>query len=142
MANPIYAVIGANSNVLTAQDLSWTGDQTVRVMEFTRAVIVESVNGGSTYNLTLTTPPHVRMQTAGAAPRTVTINFTATADDVGRQWMIHDAARDASGFNLTIQCNAPTTLNGAAGGSLVLSTDGGAIVLRVAGADAWETVGL
>ncbi len=141
MAN-IYAPLGANSNVLTSQDLSWSGSQTFQGAGFTRAVFVDSVDGGSTYLLTATTPPHVRMETAGAAPRTVTIDFVSTAGDVGRQWMIHDAARDANTFNLSVEAVAPTTLNGVAGGSVSITVDGGAVILRVAGPDAWETIGI
>jgi hypothetical protein len=83
-------------------------------------------------------PPLIRMTNAGA--RTVTL-FTPVAGDEGRQWLIHDAARTASVGNLTITAPGVITLNGAAGGSEVITTDGGAKVLRVTSTLAWETVG-
>jgi hypothetical protein len=128
----------------TSSDNTWNasgGQQTFYTTQFNRAAIPDAVNGGASYNLVDTSAPLVRMETAGSA-KTVAL-FSPVAGDVGKQWVVFDAARDASGAGpITISLLVGTdTLNGSAGGTATISTDGGALVVRVSAANSWETLG-
>ncbi len=127
----------SNSNTWNASG----GQQTFYTTQFNRAAIPDSVNGGALYNMSdNTSPPLIRMDTAGA--KTVNLNFSPALADVGKQWVIFDAARDAGGVGTAITINAVgTTLNGVLNGSATISTNGGALVVRVLAAGVWETLG-
>jgi hypothetical protein len=127
----------SNSNTWNASG----GQQTFYTTQFNRAAIPDAVNGGASYALTDTSAPLVRMETAGGA-KTVTL-FSPGVGDVGKQWVVFDAARDASGAGpITISLLVGTdTLNGTPAGTATISTDGGALVFRVTAANAWETIG-
>jgi hypothetical protein len=127
-----------------SNDNTWnasSGQQTFYTTQFMRAAIPDAVNGGALYNLVATSAPLVRMDTAGG-PKTVTL-FSPGVGDIGKQWVVFDAARDASTLGpITINLLVGTdTLNGSVGGTVTISTDGGALVFRVTGANAWETIG-
>jgi hypothetical protein len=120
---------------------TWTGTQT-----FDRASIATAVDAGAA-NYTFadnTVAPLVRMDTSLGAPgtRTVTL-FAPVAGDTGKQWVIFDALRQAATGLEPIDIAVPggTTINGGGGPYTAITTDGGAIVCRVAGANAWETIG-
>jgi hypothetical protein len=120
---------------------SWAQTQTFFTTVFKRAAIPESVNGGALYPLVVNSPPLIRMNTAGAA-KSVTL-FAPGAANVGKQWVIFDAARDASGAGpITISLSNPAnSLNGVVNGTATITTDGGALVVRVSAAGSWETIG-
>ena len=120
---------------------SWAETQTFFTTVFKRAAIPESVNGGALYPLVVDSAPLIRMNTAGVA-KSVTL-FSPGAGDVGKQWVIFDAARDASGAGpITISLVVGTdALNGVVNGTATITVDGGALVVRVSAANAWETIG-
>lgn len=123
---------------------TWLAEQTYSaVLAFARAVRSVSLDvSTTTHTLALTQAPAIRL--TNAAARTVTLPALGVvgAGDVGLEWRIHDAARTAGTANVTITAPAGVTLNGVAASSVTIATNGGAAIVRVAGANAWETVGL
>ena len=134
---------------LPANANTWTGTQTFNETVFNRAANATAVNTGTaTYTMASNTvAPLIRMDTAsGGGAKTVTL-FTPDAGgaDNGKQWVIFDALRNAGSGPEPIDIAVPggVTINGGAGPyASAISTDGGAIVVRVTGATAWETIGL
>jgi hypothetical protein len=96
------------------------------------------VDATVSYTLTLTAPPCIRM--TNAAARAVVL-FDPLAADSDLEWRIHDAARTADVAPITITAPAGVSLNGVVAGTLAMNTKGGAVLLRVTGPSAWETVG-
>lgn len=133
----------ANSNTWNAS----SGRQTFYTTSFKRAAIPEAVNTGTaTYTMADdTVAPLIRMDTAsGGGAKTVTL-FAPVLTDAGKQWVIFDALRNAGSGPEPIDIAVPggVTINGGAGPyASAISTDGGAIVVRVVGLNAWETIGL
>lgn len=123
----------------TGGDNQWTGKQTFYTTVFKRAPIPESQNANNGFNLLATSAPLIRVVTSGA-PAAVNL-FSPIADDIGKQWVFFDASRDAAAQAITVQCAGPIILNGAVGGNVQITTDGGAIVLRVLAAGQWESLG-
>lgn len=119
---------------------TWTAEQTFRYVRFTRAVRSMALDvSGTTHTLAFANEPAIRL--TNTAARTLTL-FDAAPEDAGLEWRIHDAARTADTANVTIQAPAAVTLNGVTAGSVTLNTKGGAVIVRVTGESAWETVGL
>jgi hypothetical protein len=115
------------------------GTQTFYSTQFNRAAIQDAVNGGVSYALTANSAPLVRMEIAGA-PKSVSL-FAPLVADVGKQWTIYDAARDAGGLGvITITPNGTDTINGV-NAPVTITTNGGSQIFRVSGANAWETIG-
>lgn len=98
-----------------------------------------TTEAAATHTLTLGSVPALRMTNAGA--RTVTL-FAPAAADADLEWRIHDAARTADSAAITVTAPAGVTLNGVTAGSVTINTKGGALIVRVVGLNAWETVGL
>lgn len=119
---------------------TWTGEQTFRYVSFTRAVrsMARDIST-TTGTLALADEGVIRMTNASA--RTLTL-FAPAPEDAALEWRIHDAARTADAANITIQAPAGVTLNGVTAGSIKITTKGGAVIVRVTGDSAWETVGL
>jgi hypothetical protein len=132
-----WVTVGA---MIAALALSWTQKQTFSYTQFNNATVVTAAtDGNATRTMTDSSDaPMLRMTNVGA--RTVTL-FTPLAGDEEQQWLIHDAARTASAATLTITAPGVVPLNGVAGGSVTITTDGGAKVLRVTSSLEWETVG-
>ena len=128
----------SNSNTWNASG----GQQTFYTTQFNRAAIPNSVDAvGVNFSLADNTiAPLIRMNVGGGV-RTVTLYAAAAPGDVGKQWVIHDSARDATANNVQIAVPGGVTINGGAGPFTAITVDGGAIVVRVAGANAWETIG-
>lgn len=119
---------------------TWTGEQAFRYVSFTRAVrsMARDIST-TTGTLALADEGVIRMTNASA--RTLTL-FAPDPEDAALEWRIHDAARTADAANITIQAPAGVTLNGVTAGSIKITTKGGAVIVRVTGEAAWETVGL
>lgn len=145
-ANALYVLrsgawekVASESNATT-----WTATQTFNETVFNRAANATAVNAGAVgYAMAdNTVAPLIRMD-VGAAPKTVTL-FDPSGGDAGKQWVIFDAARDAGVNNISISVPLTVTLNGGVAGvgyPNAITTNGGAIVVRVVGASAWETIG-
>jgi hypothetical protein len=119
---------------------TWTGEQTFRFTSFTRAVRTNARNiSTTTGTLALADEGVIRMTNTGA--RTLTL-FNPAPEDAGLEWRVHDAARTADSAAVTITAPAGVTLNGTVAGSVTINARGGAVIVRVTGESAWETVGL
>lgn len=119
---------------------TWTGEQTLRFTRFERAVrsMARDITG-TTGTLALADEPVIRLTNASA--RTLTL-FDPAPEDAGLEWRIHDAARTADGAAVTVTAPAGVTLNGVTAGSVAINVKGGALIVRITGESAWETVGL
>lgn len=98
-----------------------------------------TTEAGTTHTLALGSLPALRM--TNAAARAVTL-FAPAAADADLEWRIHDAARTADSAPITVTAPAGVTLNGTVAGAVTINTKGGALIVRVVGLNAWETVGL
>lgn len=119
---------------------TWTATQTFRETVFNRAATPSSANDtAGTYTFAdNTSPPLIRMTNSGGA-QTVNL-FAPAAGDTGKQWVIFDAGRNSAVNNITVNPNGTDTINGV-NAAVTISTNGGALVFRVTGANAWETIG-
>jgi hypothetical protein len=119
---------------------TWTAENTFALVGFDRAVrSIAKVVSTATYTLALSDQGNIRC--TNTAARTITL-FDPAAEDTGLEWRIHDAARTADTANVTVTAPSGTLLNGVDGGSVVLDTKGGAVIVRVVAEGEWETVGL
>lgn len=128
---------------------TWTGVQSFYETSYLRATSPDSANAsssGSSPNFNLvdnTVAPLIRMDASPGGVRTVSL-YNPGGMDLGKQWTIHDSARDATANNIQLSAPAGATLNGTPGPTTltVISINGGAVVVRVSGAGAWETIGI
>jgi hypothetical protein len=129
---------------ITTVAYTWTAEQTFSgVAAFTGRTRVTATDvAGTAYTLAVTDAGYLRLTNAAARTVTLPAAGAVVAGDAGLEWRIHDAARSADTAAVTITAPAGVTLNGTSEGSVVLDTKGGAVIVRVTGANAWETVGL
>lgn len=97
------------------------------------------VQAGTTH--TLQTSSEYVVRYTNSAARVITL-FNPGAGDVGNQWFLFDAARTAATGNVTVQTTGGVSLNGTPNGSIVLSVNGGSVLVRVSAAGAWEVLGI
>lgn len=139
------SIIGiATSGVSLSTAQTWLAEQTfAAVLAFQRAIRSVSLDvSTTTHTLALTQAPAIRLTNATARTVTLPALGAVAAGDVGLEWRIHDAARTADVANITVAAPAGVTLNGTVASSVTITTKGGAAIVRVTGANAWETVGL
>lgn len=97
---------------------------------------------GTAHTLALTDAGRIRLTNTAARTVTLPASGAVALGDAGLEFVIHDAARTADSAAITITAPSGVTLNGVAASSVTLDAKGGAVVLRVVGANEWETVGL